>query len=332
MKPLQTAVSVKYNGKKLDRSVENFSFTDQAEGSSDSISIQYPNIDHYWLGKNFPGKKKIEPTIKISENGKSKVLKCGIFWTDDISVTGYPSSISVEAVSDPVHESFKDAERTTTWNSTTVKNVCEDTIKKYGMKLYYDANDIPIGSLEQSKQPDSSFLQSITEKYGLYMKVYANKLIIYDPARYEGKKSVMTLTEKDLEPGWTYNTTINDSYTGANFNYSDSDKSQNYKLCCGTGPRILNINEKCDDYSDATRILLGRFNRKNEGKSILKFSLREPKIVYAGTNITIKGLGVINGKYFITKVKHSLNNSGYKAQIEARKITKRTTETKIGNI
>lgn len=332
MKPLQAEVIVKYNGKKLERSTESFSFTDQAEGSSDSITIQFPNIDHYWLGKNFPGKKKIEPTLKIGENGKSKILKCGIFWIDEISVTGYPSSITLEAVSDPVHASFKDAERTESWKATTVKQICSEKAKRYGMKLYYDAEDIPVARLEQNKQSDSALVQSLTEKYGLYMKVYANKLIIYDPERHEAKKSVMIITEKDMETGWTYNTTVNQTYTGANFNYSDSDKNMNYKLCCGKGPRVLNINEKCDDYSDATRVLLGRFNRKNEGKDILKFSLREPKFLYAGTNITIKGLGIINGKYFITKVKHSLNNSGYKANVEARRISQRTKECKIGNI
>lgn len=61
--------------------------------------------------------------------------------------------------------------------------------------------------MEQKDQADSSFLLSLCEKYGLGMKTYNHKAVIFDIVMYEKKDSVLTMDESDMS-AWSYNDTI----------------------------------------------------------------------------------------------------------------------------
>lgn len=63
-------------------------------------------------------------------------------------------------------------------------------------------------------------MNRLCEDYGLYIKVYFGKIIIYDIDRYESKKAVATYHINDFGDGWSYNTTLTGTYTGATIKYT----------------------------------------------------------------------------------------------------------------
>jgi len=237
---------------------------------------------------------------------------------------GYPSTATFSAVSDPVSYAFKNRKRSRTWKNTNLKQVAEDISKTYpNLKIVYDAPEIRIVALEQSKQTDSSFLSSLTEKYGCGMKLYSNKIVIYGIERYENRKSIKTITPRQMEPGWTYRTTINGNYTGVKLSYKTSS-GKKIETQHGTTKRLLSLSEKVDNKEDAIRVALARVNKENADTTKLSFTLRTPFFLTATSCITISGMKKINGKYFVTRVRHTLSD-GYKVQVECRKITERIT-------
>lgn len=322
MKPTRYEAVVKIGATDYSKQLESFSYTDEADGSSDSVSITLSDISGKWHNSKMP-KAASKVIAKIKKTGeKTKTYACGIFHLDQIEFTGYPSSAIFSAVSDPVSYAFKTTQRNRTWKHTTFLQICKDISKTYkSLKVVYDAPTIPIAVLEQSKQTDSSLLKSLAEKYGCGVKIYANKIVVYSIERYENKKAVKTINVNQMEPGWTWQSTINGNYTGVKLTYKKTN-GKKIETMHGSAKRLLRLTEKADSKADAVRIALARVNKENADTTTLRFTLRSPDFVSATSTINITGLAKLNGKYFVTRVRHTISN-GYKVQIECRKIGKR---------
>lgn len=318
------------DGKKSDRNmsdyIKNFSFVDVASGSSDSCSASLSNIDKRFLSDWLPSKGEVyRATIELKNweaEGKDQLVLAGRFVIDDFSFSGRPLTCSINGVATPSNSGFTTKERTKTWKSITIKQIAKKIAKRYKLSLVYEAGDIKIKTLEQNKEADSSFLNSLCEDYGLAMKIFCFQLVIYSKARYESKKAIATIDEKDME-SWDYSTTLTGTYTGAKFSYTDPSSNKTVKVQVGKGSRWLTASGEASSKDDATKRAYAAVNNSNEGMTTLSFTIQGNQKLTAASNIKITGLGKLNGKYFITKIKHNVGSSGYTMDVEARLIQQR---------
>lgn len=330
MQGRKASVIITYNGKnvttKLSEFLESFSYTDVASGESDSISIKLSNIDKKWLGAWFPAKgDKLSVSTKLvnwSKTGEKK-FRCGEFTLDEFSFSGRPLVADLGALSLPIKESFKTTERNKTYKKVTIEEIAKEIAKRANVKLVYDAARIDIETIEQS-QNDCDFLYDLCEKYGLGMKVYSSKIIIFDESRYEKKRSVTTINESDMK-SWSYDTSTNKTYTAAKISYTNPKTKKDVSITVGDGKRVLKISEKADSKADAEKIAKAKINNANKKMTTMRITIQaNPKIV-ATSNVTIKGLGKLNGKYAVDKVVHSIG-SGYTMILTLRLIQNRIGE------
>lgn len=336
-KPRKANVSIQYNGKdvstKLSDFLKTFSYTDVASGESDSMTVDLSNIDKRWINQWFPSKGDKLITKIITSNwikeGESFTFKCGSFILDDINFNGYPLTAKFGALSIPITESFRTTERTKTWKSVTIESIASEIAKRAKVSLSYEGPVIKINKLEQSHQTDCDYLKKLCESYGLAMKVYSNKIVIFDEAIYENKKSILTIKEEDLKV-WSYNTTLTNTYTGAEIAYTDVITGKNTLVKVGSGNRILKINEIADNLRDAELKALAKVNNANKNMTTMKITIMANPRIIASSNINIKGLGKLDGKYAVSKVKHVLG-SEYNMSLELRKIQKRIGSKSINN-
>lgn len=328
--PRITKVSIDYNGKKLKDKIndyiESFSYTDVASGESDSISVSLHNIDKKWLNEYMPEKgDSITSNIIIKnwiKDGDKKTFKCGSFTIDDISFSGRPLSGIIGAVSVPADADFMSTKRTKTWRNVTIKEIASEIAKNAGITLYYEASSIKISELEQDNN-DSSFLYSLCQKYGLAMKVFNNKLIIFDEARYEAKNPVATIDETDIKGSWNYNTTILGSYTGARISYTDPDSDETITVQVGSEGRMYEFNSQADSKYDAELQATAKVNQANRSITTMTIKIMANTAIVATSVIEITGLGKINGMYYVEKVKHTVSSSGYDMSLTLHKILNR---------
>ena len=73
---------------------------------------------------------------------------------------------------------------------------------------FYEADTISIKRIEQTNQSDCEFYNKLVTDYGLVLKIYDNRLVVFSEAQYEAKAAKLTLTEADFEPGWSWDTTL----------------------------------------------------------------------------------------------------------------------------
>lgn len=327
----RTELDVIYNNQSISNNIaeymEGFSYTDCATDTSDTISIDIYNMNKTWLDQMLPRKgDRVSASIHMldwNNDNVTRTFHCGDFVLDDISFSGRPLKGTIGCVSLPANEDFKTTNRTKTWAAISIKEIAAEIASRAGITLYYEGPDIIIKSLEQSEQPDSSFLQNLCNSYGLAMKIYANKIVIYDESLYEAKDAVVLIDETDMI-NWSYNSTINGTYTGAKISYTNPDSEETIEVQVGDGNRIYSVSTKADSQYDAELKAAAAVNRAN--KSAETMSVKVPAIPYlaAGNCVNITGLYNLNGKYFIDKVKHNIS-SGYTMSLELHKIQQRIT-------
>lgn len=334
--------SLSFNGKnvstKLADYLESVSCEDVASGSSDSIDITLQNIDMKWMNQWYPTKgDKISGTVTFQDwnkDGENLKLDCGTFILDEVKFSGGPLKVSLGGVAIPANESFKVRERTKTWKNVTIKNIANEIAKRYGLSLSYSGPTITIASIEQSDKTDSAFLYDLCKKYGLSMKVFNNKIVIYDQTQQEKKAASATITRDSfIDDEWEYTDSIEGTYTGARISYKSGEDNGEISVYLGlkaenaAGSRVLNITEVADDYDTAYYMAAAQVNQSNEQATTISGKIWPNPKICAGICVTISGMGKANGKYFVDKSTVEVSDSRTTQSVELHKCQTRLTYT-----
>lgn len=337
-KARRAAVEVTYEGKDIttpiNEYIENFTYEDIASGESDRISITLHDMDKQWMDAWMPDKgDRLSSYLALynwdGDNTTDK-LYCGEFELDEMSFSGRPLSCELGAVSIPRDEPFNTQLRTKTWENISIQQIAQEIADRASVELYYEADDIVIDILEQNETTDCAFLYSVCEDYGLAMKVYAYKIIIFDEEVYENRASVRTIDESDMSK-WKYNSTMAGTYTGANVRYTDPNNEEEYMVIIGGGSRILEINESTDSIEDAERKGIAKLNNENKKAITLSITMKADISVLSGTCVDITGLGSrINGKFYVDEAKFTKSgNSACQTQLTMHRVVERIKTTSI---
>lgn len=318
--------------------LESFSYKDCAEGESDSISIAIDAADDKWKGSWMPDKgAKLYPTIAVTDwnfgGVKSGIrdlsAECGTFTLDDLGYSDAPDMLDIGAVAKPNDTSFSERERDFDWKNTSIKKIAEEIAGRYSLTLQFEGTDHEIEVKEQSAT-DSAFLQELCETYGLCMKVYTEKLWIYDRETYKANDPAFTVYRVApvddpaalcVQRGsFKWNTTLAGTYTGGIFTYTNEKEEIDISVEVGTPERQLKLNKKASSEADAQAQLEAAIANANHGATTVSFTMMGYPAGAATQCFTLSGYGSMDGKYFIDSMEHIVGSSGYTAKIEASKV------------
>lgn len=312
-----------YNGKSmmasLDGCATDFSFEENAEGEGDSVSISIADPTKAWLTALFP-QKGDSLSAGINCVGYDGSMFCGTFVIDGISFSGEPTVLKIGAISTPENEEFRTRERTQVWENVTLQNIAAEIAERTGVALVYDAPEIKIKAIEQSKKNDCAFLSELCKSYGLSLKVYNNKIIIFD--RIERKKRPAAYTVMLAEcTSWDFATELVGSYTGGEIAYTSGDSEEDIAYKMGTPGRWLKVNERADSLADAQKKLESALDEANHDITTLDLSMPGQPAMYPAQCLQFVGLGAhVDGKYYINSVSHDVSGSGYTSKLKLSKV------------
>jgi len=343
--PRKARANLSFNGKNVTTTLEDYlqsvEYTDIADGSSDEISIEVQDSDLRWMNGWAPKKGDlISGKFQFSnwnQEGDNFNLTCGDFVLDQIKFNGGPRTLKMNAVAVPASASFKTRDRTKTWKKITIRKIVRQIARRYKLSYSYDAASIKITKLEQSSKTDCSFLADLCKKYGLGMKIFRNRLIIYDKGRYEKHASVATLEPKDfVDDDWDYDSDIQGTYTGCRITYKTTKKKKKKKSVStyvgsksenASGARTKKLNQQCGSVKEARLVAAAEVNRSNEQADVLSGIIMANSKICAASVVTLKGFGKFDGRYFIDKSKTGITAGGAKQSIEMHKVQTRIAAT-----
>ena len=302
---------------------------DVVSGSSDSISINMYNANMIWLKDWYPTKgDQIIGGLIFHDwmmEGKAEFLDLGTFILDSIKFSGGPLSCSFGGLAIPQDQSFKIRQRTKTWENVTLEEIGTEIASRYGLECMYDARYISIDSLEQTDKTDSDFLYSTVKDYGLKMKVYNRRIVIFDMGNLEALSPVTTISREDwIDDSWDYEDALEGTYTGAIVKYK-GDGSDEIRITVGNADedsphtRVLYVNKRCDSEADAVDKGKAEVNTANESATKLSGTIWGKPEVVSGVTVTVTDLGAANGKYMVDKVTTDVSESGTKQTVEMHK-------------
>ncbi len=317
----------------IEGSVKTLSYTDVASGESDSISLSLQDRERNWMNSWVPQKgDHISVNLMFHDwdvENDSWSIYCGSFEVDDISMSGPPPSCTIGAVSIPRSTAFNEEERTKNWEEITVQEIAMEIASRAGISLHYEAEEIPVKSMEQDKQTDCKFLYAVCEKFGLAMKVFAERIVIFDEAVYELAVPVMDLKYEDFT-SYSYKSTLEGTYTGAKISYSDPVTGEDHIVEIGGGDRIKEINEEADSVTDAQKKAIAALNNANKKDTTFSGTIKAKKELVASNCVRISGFGVPDGVYYLDKVVTKISGNGASQQsFEAHRVGYRLDNAKI---
>lgn len=311
---------VLYNGLEVGLSdkLTSLDYTDNASGTSDEITLTFEERSAAWIRDVLKPEKGADLDVTLwfndwKSDGDSLEYHCGNFTLDDLTHSGPPRQCVLKGVSTPADNGFKATKVSKTWENVTLRQIAEEMKSKYGMSdlYYWGQTPEPTFTIEQDQKPDSTFLAEVCDEQGMFLKVYKKALVIFDKSIYEARGIAKTFYESDLEDGYSWNDTLSGTYTGARLSYtptSGDNKGQTISVEVGEDPRWLELDSKVDSEAEALRLCRAKVNEENEKATTISFSaLADPNIV-ATCNIALSGMGVMDGKYFVTKVTHRYSN------------------------
>ena len=334
MKTRRAAVDLTWNGaavqsKMLGQNTE-ITYTDPASGEADSLDIAIHDRDRQWTVAWLPlAGDTMEATIKLSDwerEGDNRALPCGFFILDNFEFAGWPITGTISAVSVPADGAFRETERTKTWEKVTVQEIGKEIASRAGITLAWDVEGTPftIQSIEQSGQTDCDFYMELCDTYGYAMKVYAQKIVVFDREAYKKKDPALTIRESDIE-SWNWKKTLAGTYTGGEYAYTDPITEEEIKATVGTGSRILKQSGKADNLADAERRIQAAVDKANHGATTLSVTMTGNAALVASQCVTVVGLGRLSGKYYIDSITHHVG-AGYTMDLELSLVEAMTEE------
>ncbi len=327
MNAKQSDVSLTCNGKNVNKSMkaylESFEYADVAAGDSDTITMEFADSDHKFVSSWMPKAGDVYKPSIIRKNWdkiQKDRLKCGIFYMDDFSLSGNPTKCSISAIAVPQQDGFHVTPRSTTWKNTTLKSVAEKIANRNRMSCVYDGFQVDIKEMEQSEKDDCGFLSGICDTYGLSIKVYADKIIIFDDAVYKKKNPVTTIRRKDCSsPSWSYREKAV-KYTKVVLSYTSPDSDKETKVEIGSGNQVYYSSTSCDNQQDAILKAKALLKKANKDTKVMTISIPGTKKIYATNVVKLSGFYHMSGKYYVERVIHNISDNGYVCKLTLSKI------------
>lgn len=345
MKTQKKTVSLIYNGteaySELAPYLEQITYTDSVD-ESDMISLELSDRDLKWRNAWIPQKGDILiPALTLEDwnyEGEKMTIQCGSFIVDDFGFSSPPAIGNINGVSSPVNTGFKETENTKTWEAATVQLIAGEIAGKYGLNLVYEAQEIAVAKIEQDKRTDSDFLKTLCEKYGLGLKVFYNRLVIWDYREYLGRTPI-TEIKPEMCSKWSYRSSMQGTYTGARVSYKNPKTKKMVDVLVGTEERLYKTNQKADSEADARLIGEAAIRNANRRESTMQLTMPPQLLLMATLTVRLNGFGRMDGAYFIEKVTHQIGRKAYVMQVLLSRIPENDsekisapTEAGIGNV
>ena len=298
----------------------SFGYEDNAEGSADTISVSLINRSRKWIGGWMPEKNQ---QMSATIHGFNGTLACGSFLVDTISGSAPPWTASIGGISMPSDTDFTDVKQSRSWEEATVSEIVSSIAQGYGLSVVFDSSLNPqIPFLEQSEAEDMSFISQVCEDYGLCVKMYSNRVVVYNGPEYERRGAVMTLTESNIKSiSYTIKETDTD-YTGCTVSYTRQDGETieyTYRTGADRREKLLKSNQTVESVAQAQLLGQAMVWKKNKEAVTATVELMGNTGLYSTACVQLAGFGALSGKYFVDKVSHSLGG-GYKTSLELHKV------------
>lgn len=263
-------------------------------------------------------------------DGVDIVLPCGEFELASVTASGPPDRITLKGTALPFSAPIRQTKKSKAWENYSLSGIANEIARANGMVCMYEAPSDPFyDRVEQTKTSDIQFLKKLCHDAGISLKATDRTLVLFDQAAYESKAAVFSIKRGSgsyishkLNIG-----TADTQYASCRVSYvlpsgvciAAVAKSADYNEDAKNNQQ-LEITAKVGSTAEAQTLAEKMLRMHNKYAKTATFTLPGNPDLVAGVTVTVENWGVWNGKYIIKQAKHTVNSSGYKTDIEMRRV------------
>ena len=190
----------------------------------DTIDLTLEDRKGLWIGDWSPQRgEKIRIKHRLTNWSSQKVIEhdLGEFCIDNIDYSGPPSIVALRGVSVDITSNIMDAKECKSWEDVTIEKIAQDIAKKCNLKLECDFEFNRVYErVEQRLESDYTLLKRLCGEAGITIKLYSNKLILFEESKYEARGPQIKISELDCKD-YRFSIDDADTYSGCRISYYD---------------------------------------------------------------------------------------------------------------
>lgn len=287
-----------WNNENIEPNIEiqDIIMHDHAGGVADSMEIYIPDPEQAWA----KWKPQKGDTIEAVVDGYST----GKMFLDGWKVKGH--SFIAAAISMPKKGKSKDFRA---WSGATLIEIFGDIASACGLGVEsYDIHNYNYDRVDKNGVENLAFLKYLSDREGYSLKCHNGKAVIFGEKAFESKSAVKTISRDQLIGDCHFGSEAVELYSKGIMKYYDSGGSlieYTYEVP-GIYGGVLRLDEHAASIGEAERFVKSALRRTNKWESKGFFSIQLDTTISATVNVDIAGLGAADGKWYLTRVDHSL--------------------------
>lgn len=330
MNTMKSKIIIEYNGVEATDIIaddcSSFTWKDNASGMSDTVSLSLSSLDQKWMNGFYPSENdEFKAWIQLQDwaaDYKEGRIFCGSFAIDSLKYSGFPETLQLSGISAPINNNFNVRQNNRSWSKTDLQTILQDIASGAELSLVFDADNINIDSANQTGKTDLAFAYSICSEYGLSLKLYNNKMVVYDQTAYERKEAQYTISHEQLGGSGSYSiikqvTTVYDSVKIQYTEGSGDTLTYEYIIPGKTGTRQMMLTSKAESYSDAEKKAKAALRENLRSSRQITLKMMGSAKYMAADCFNLSGFGKLDGKYMIDSVTHQKSGGKYTVSITA---------------
>lgn len=322
----------------IDKDLLSLNYSDSLS-EFDSLDITLQNRELVWL-KHWEILKgdKLECWLLLEnwENLNKVEIYIGTFYIDKISYSGAPDIVTISALSVDIISNIMDDKKNRVWEAITFEKIAKDIANECNLELIYHCKfNREYKRVEQKLESYFNFLKRLGKEIGVIIKLYNNRLIIFEEELFEKKTPKFKFNRNNIIR-YSLESDDTDTYAGCKISYYDSylgtkieeqfftKQRPGYKR---NTQRVLFINQEKEPPGETKkqkREYLAKIAEKalrEKNKKGVKGNLEiigKEELISVGDVIELEEFGFFNGNYLITNISTDLKN--YDLSLEIRQV------------
>lgn len=176
------------------------SFTDHLTGEADELDITLADPERKWLSDWYPT-HGATLAFCIGYVGE-KLLDCGTFEIDEITVSDSPNMVQIRALSAGITTGVRTVKHQG-FDNQTLDAVILQVAKNLGFSVEGKIEALHIERITQ-QETDLAFINRLATTYGYMVKVVGKRLIFSKLSELKTAQSIATLDRTDMIKGWRF--------------------------------------------------------------------------------------------------------------------------------
>lgn len=296
------------------------SFTDALEDESDSLDVTLMDPNQKWCGAWWPGQGDVLE-LQLGKRGRG-LRRMGSFVLDEITHSGPPDVISLRALGAPTDRALR-SNRHAGYENTTLPAIAAEVAARNGLTVSGDLAQVPVGRITQADETDVEFLRRIAHDYGYIFSIKDGALVFQDVSRLHGLPALRDIGRGDLF-GWSLAARQSETPESVSASYWEpEDKAVRVFSAPVSGGRsdTKTIRVRAENELHAARIVEAETARAVCGSITGQLNLDGDPDLRAGVNVTLNGMGALDGRYRVDRATHKVDRGGgYTTDIEVSKL------------